>query len=118
LLDTPPPEPLTIDQLELRPREYQALVDGRRVGLTIREFQVLEALCRRRDRVVARHELYGAVWGGPMAARDRSVDVFVRKVRLKLATVSPEWAYIHTHHGVGYRFTPERLHADADGDGR
>jgi len=43
-----------------------------------------------------------------MPYRDRSVDVFVRKVRRKLAAVSPEWEYIHTHFGIGYRFAPQR----------
>ncbi len=42
-----------------------------------------------------------------MAHGDRSVDVFVRKVRQKLEAVSPEWSYIHTHFGVGYRFEAE-----------
>jgi hypothetical protein len=43
-----------------------------------------------------------------MAHGDRSVDVFIRKVRQKLEKASPDWAYIHTHFGVGYRFDPER----------
>ena len=43
-----------------------------------------------------------------MAHGDRSVDVFVRKVRQKLEKVSPDWNYIQTHFGVGYRFDPER----------
>ena len=43
-----------------------------------------------------------------MAYRDRAVDVFVRKVRLKLAEASPGWTFIHTHFGIGYRFAPER----------
>ena len=43
-----------------------------------------------------------------MAHGDRSVDVFVRKLRQKLRAASPRWSYIHTHFGVGYRFTPER----------
>ena len=45
---------------------------------------------------------------GEIARRDRSVDVFVRKVRTKLHDVSPGWIYIHTHFGIGYRFSPER----------
>lgn len=90
--------------LEIRPDEIQALVDGRRVGLTVREFQVLLVLARREDRVMRRADIYGHVWGGEMKHRDRSVDVFVRKVRTKLAQVAPGWAYIHTHFGVGYRF--------------
>ncbi|HEY7830609.1 MAG TPA: winged helix-turn-helix domain-containing protein [Solirubrobacteraceae bacterium] len=90
--------------LEIRPEEIQALVDGRRVGLTVREFQVLLVLARREDHVLRRGDIYSQVWGGQMKHRDRSVDVFVRKVRTKLAHVAPGWAYIHTHFGVGYRF--------------
>jgi DNA-binding winged helix-turn-helix (wHTH) protein len=44
-----------------------------------------------------------------MARGDRSVDVFVRKLRSKIQKRSPEWAYIHTHFGIGYRFEPESL---------
>jgi DNA-binding winged helix-turn-helix (wHTH) protein len=47
------------------------------------------------------------VWGYAMAHGDRSVDVFVRKLRQKLETASPQWRYIHTHFGIGYRFDPE-----------
>jgi DNA-binding response OmpR family regulator len=95
---------LVLGNLEIRPDEVQALADGRRVGLTVREFQVLLVLARREDRVVRRADIYGEVWGGEMKRRDRSVDVFVRKVRNKLAQAAPEWTYIHTHFGVGYRF--------------
>ncbi len=42
-----------------------------------------------------------------MAHGDRSVDVFVRKLRQKLEMASPGWRYIHTHFGIGYRFDPE-----------
>ena len=90
--------------LEIRPDEIQVLADGRRVGLTVREFQVFMVLAEREDRVVRRAEIYSHVWGGEMKRRDRSVDVFVRKLRNKLARAAPEWIYIHTHFGVGYRF--------------
>jgi DNA-binding response OmpR family regulator len=95
---------LLFGNLEIRADEIQALIDGRRVGLTVREFQVLCVLAKREDRVVRRADIYSLVWGGEMKHRDRSVDVFVRKVRTKLAHVAPDWAYIHTHFGVGYRF--------------
>jgi DNA-binding winged helix-turn-helix (wHTH) protein len=64
-------------------------------------------LAERRDRVLTRGSIYALVWGGPMSPRDRSVDVFVRKVRRKLAAASPGWTYIHTHFGIGYRLSPE-----------
>ena len=95
--------------LEIRPSALQLLVDGRPIELTSREFQVLAALAERRNRVVPRTELYELVWRRRMAYRDRSVDVFVRKLRLKLQAACPGWSYIHTHFGVGYRFAPERV---------
>jgi DNA-binding winged helix-turn-helix (wHTH) protein len=65
--------------------------------------------------VLEREEIYQRVWGYTMAHGDRSVDVFVRKLRSKLQQASPEWHYIHTHFGVGYRFAAER--ADGSGEG-
>jgi DNA-binding response OmpR family regulator len=96
-----------IANLEIRPDELQLLAGGRRVGLTVREFQTFYVLAEQPDRVVSRPEIYARVWGGQMAYRDRSVDVFVRKVRRKLAEAAPGWVYIHTHFGIGYRFSPE-----------
>ena len=81
---------------------------GRSVDLTRREFELLQLLAQAQGKVLQREEIYQAVWGYAMAHGDRSVDVFVRKVRLKLETASPDWSYIHTHFGVGYRFQPER----------
>jgi DNA-binding response OmpR family regulator len=109
-LDTSMPETnaLRIGNVEVRPAELQVLIDGVRVGFTVREFEVFHVLCLRHDRVIPRAELYEVVWGGKMPRRDRSVDVFVRKVRRKLHVVAPDWAYVHTHFGIGYRFAPER----------
>jgi DNA-binding response OmpR family regulator len=95
--------------LEIRPGGLLALAGGRPVDFTSREFQLLVALAERRNRVVPRTELYEIVWQRRMAYRDRSVDVFVRKLRLKLQDAAPGWVYIHTHFGVGYRFAPQRM---------
>jgi DNA-binding response OmpR family regulator len=106
---SPYPQTLRCANLEIRHSSVQVFVDGRPIELTLREFQVLVALAERRNRVVPRAELYELVWRRRMAYRDRSVDVFVRKLRLKLHAASPGWSYIHTHFGVGYRFAPERV---------
>jgi DNA-binding response OmpR family regulator len=98
-----------IANLEIRPAELQVLVDGKRAGLTVREFELFMMLADRVDAVVQRPEIYSAMWGGTMQRRDRSVDVLVRKVRRKLELIAPEWRYIHTHFGIGYRFNPERV---------
>lgn len=104
-------EPLRVGPLEIYPAELQVLAEGRRVGFTVREFEVFLVLAERCDRVVIRAEIYDRVWRGTLPHRDRSVDVFVRKVRRKLAAASPGWVYIHTHFGIGYRFAPERIPA-------
>jgi DNA-binding response OmpR family regulator len=97
----------TTGPLEIREEERDVLADGRRVGLTVREFEVFLTLASRPDRVVQRPDIYREVWSAPMPYRDRAVDVFVRKVRQKLDDAAPEWTFIHTHFGIGYRFGPE-----------
>jgi DNA-binding response OmpR family regulator len=96
-----------VGNVEIRPAELQVLIDGRRAGLTVREYALYFVLAQRLDRVVQRAEIYELVWGGKMPRRDRSVDVLVRKVRRKLELVAPAWSYIHPQFGIGYRYTPE-----------
>jgi DNA-binding response OmpR family regulator len=92
--------------LEIRPDEFTALANGQPVALTVRELQLLTALAERQDRIVSRTELYTVVWGEPYRKSDRSVDVYVGKLRQKLADALPGSTFIHTHFGFGYRFTP------------
>ena len=107
-----------IANLEIRPAELQVLVDGRRSGLTVREFQLFLLLAERLDSVVQRPEIFELIWGGTMQRRDRSVDVLVRKIRRKLEPLAPEWRYIHTHFGIGYRFSPEWVGEGESGEPR
>ena len=94
--------------LEIRPAEFLVLADGQPLPLTVRELQLLVALVDRQGRIVPRAELYAVVWGQPFRKEERSVDVYVRKLRTKLSERLPEWRFIHTHFGFGYRFAPER----------
>jgi DNA-binding response OmpR family regulator len=94
-------------ELEIRSDRFQAFVEGESVDLTRREFELIELLAASEGRVLEREEIYQRVWGYAMARGDRSVDVFVRKLRQKLEKNSPQWRYIHTHFGVGYRFAAE-----------
>src|SRR4029079_18506810 len=82
------------------------------IDLTRREFELIELLAGAEGRVLEREEIYQRVWGYAMARGDRSVDVFVRKLRQKLEKASPGWVYIHTHFGVGYRFAPESVEGE------
>jgi DNA-binding response OmpR family regulator len=98
---------MMVGEITIRPDLYQAYRAEASLELTAREFEILHLLSQS-DRVLRREEIYERVWGYAMAHGDRSVDVFVRKLRQKLRSASPEWSYIHTHFGVGYRFAPER----------
>jgi DNA-binding response OmpR family regulator len=104
-------------ELEIRSDRFQAFVDGRSVDLTRREFELIELLAASEGRVLEREEIYQRVWGYAMARGDRSVDVFVRKLRQKLEKASPSWRYIHTHFGVGYRFSAEPVDGVGAGEG-
>jgi DNA-binding response OmpR family regulator len=97
---------------ELRIQSGTGLVEAgdRVLGLSVREFELLVALASRAGSIVTREELFALVWQAPLRNGDRSVDVYVHKLRVKLEQALPEWHYIHTHVGFGYRLQPERSH--------
>lgn len=98
---------VAVGELTISADRFQAFVDDRSLELTRREFELLRLLAGSPGRVLEREDIYERVWGYAMARGDRSVDVFVRKLRQKLEKGSPSWRYIHTHFGIGYRFSPE-----------
>lgn len=93
--------------LEIRPEQHAALVDGRPLSLTVRELQLLTTLAANPQRILTRDELYAEVWGSEPRRDDRSVDVYVSRLRSKLSEALPGKSLIHTHSGIGYRFAPE-----------
>lgn len=94
-------------RLEIRPEEHAALVDGRPLSLTMRELQLLVILSRNPQRIMTREELFAAVWGSEPRREDRSVDVYISRLRAKLGAALPGTRLIHTHNGIGYRFSPD-----------
>jgi len=99
--------PVLVGEVEIRADQFQAFVGGTSVDLTRREFELIQLLADAHGQVLQREEIYQRVWGYAMVHGDRSVDVFVRKLRQKLERFSPDWRYIHTHFGIGYRFDAE-----------
>ncbi len=95
-------------ELAIRPDRFDAHAGEQAATLSRREYELLYELAAAEGRVLEREDIYQRVWGYTMARGDRSVDVFVRKLRQKLERISPEWRYVHTHFGVGYRFAAER----------
>ncbi|HEY2006500.1 MAG TPA: response regulator transcription factor, partial [Solirubrobacteraceae bacterium] len=94
-------------EIVIRPDRFDAFVGDRPASLSRKEFELLHQLATADGRVLEREDIYQRVWGYTMVRGDRSVDVFVRKLRQKLERVSPDWRYVHTHFGVGYRFAAE-----------
>src|SRR5918994_1648695 len=104
--DAPRGEPIEIEELRIDPREVQAFVEGKSVDLTPTEFRLLYQLALERGRVVTRDELLQKIWGRRETHRDRTVDVFVRRLRDKVDRKAPKHTFIQTRYGVGYRLQP------------
>jgi DNA-binding response OmpR family regulator len=99
--------PVYAGRLEIRPADHAALVDGRPLTLTVRELQLLTELAHNSERVMTREELYERVWRRTYRKSERSVDVYVGRLRAKLERALPGRRFIHTHTGIGYRFSPQ-----------
>jgi DNA-binding response OmpR family regulator len=101
-------EILDAGPLQVRPAQNVAVLAGATLHLTRHELGLLIALARHPGAVLGREELAEQAWGRPLGAGDRSVDVYVRRLRQKLADIDPGWEFIHTHFAFGYRFGAER----------
>jgi DNA-binding response OmpR family regulator len=99
--------PIEIEELRLEPNEVQAYIHGEDAGLTPTEFRLLYTLAQESGRVLSRDELLQRIWGRRETHRDRTVDVFVRKLREKVDRRARDHTFIHTRYGVGYKLDPE-----------
>ena len=107
---------LIFGPLELRPSEGLAIANRSALHLSVREFGLLVELAFNEGRIVRREELYEHVWSLPLRPGDRTIDVYIRRLRVKLAAALPDWSFIHTHVGFGYRFAPQSALIDRDGE--
>src|SRR6266576_88076 len=113
--EAPRGEPIEIEELRIDPREVQAYVDGESAKLTPTEFRLLYQLALERGRVVTRDELLQKLWGRRESHRDRTVDVFVRRLREKIDRPASRHTFIQTRYGVGYKLeaVPKAASRDA-----
>jgi two-component system OmpR family response regulator len=101
--ETPRGEAIEIEELRIDPREVQAYIDGESAHLTPTEFRLLYQLALDQGRVTTRDELLQKLWGRREAHRDRTVDVFVRRLRDKIDKQASRHTFIQTRYGVGYK---------------
>src|SRR6266498_1626850 len=94
------------DDYLVKPFSMKELVAGVRADLTPTEFRLLYQLALERGRVVTRDELLQRIWGRRETHRDRTVDVFVRRLRDKIDRRAPRHTFVQTRYGVGYRLEP------------
>ncbi len=98
---------IVIQELRLDPRNVQAYVNGESANVTPTEFRLLYALALEQGRVLTRDELLQRVWGRRATHRDRTVDVFVRKLREKIDRRAMSHTFLQTRYGVGYKLEAE-----------
>jgi DNA-binding response OmpR family regulator len=115
----PVPEPSENDLIEVGPLRISssdqiARAWGQALMLSVKELNLLTELAKHADRVIGREELFRLAWKREMRPGDRSVDVYVRRLRVKLERAMPGWCFIHTHFGFGYRLSPERSQLSDD----
>jgi DNA-binding response OmpR family regulator len=94
---------ITVGGLVIDTRSYEVTVDGRRVDLARKEFELLLALARRAGEVVSKRDLLGEVWQLAWGGSDRTVDVHLSWLRRKLGESAAAPRYIHSVRGVGVR---------------
>ena len=91
---------LSMGELELNLSEHTVTSSGKRVQLTLKEFEMLRLFMENPGRVFTREQLLSGIWGTDYIGETRTVDVHIGTLRTKLGTCG---SYIETVRGVGYR---------------
>jgi len=98
------PSDFTLDEIRIDRAAMQVHIAGELVPMTATEFRLLDYLTQRPNRVFSRDQLLQAVWSGARFVTDRSVDVYVGRLREKIETTPEFPKYLKTVRGAGYRF--------------
>lgn len=94
---------IELGDLVIEPRSFRVSVADKQVKLRLKEFQLLVALARREGQLATRQILAEEVWGYEHLPSSRTIDVHIRRLRQAIEDPSG-FVYIHTVHGMGYRF--------------
>ena len=97
---------IVVGELVIDPKARTAILEGRGLELSRKEFDLLLALAERAGTVVSKRELLAEVWRQPYGGADRTVDVHLSWLRRKLGESADEPRYLHSVWGVGIRLEP------------
>ena len=100
-----PPHPDTSGRIKINYDLRRAVVDGREIELTSKEFDLIDLFVNHPNKVYSRDELLNIVWGYEYAGDVRTVDVHVKRLRDKIEINPAQPKYLHTKWGVGYYFS-------------
>ena len=92
--------------LRLDSARREVTLNGEKIELTLKEFDLLQLLMEHGDRVLPRDEILDEVWGYGYAGESRTLDMHIRSLRQKLGCSAADGGFIRTVRGVGYRFVP------------
>lgn len=93
-----------VDNLRVNFGRHEVFVDGKKVDMTLKEFELLENLIKNRGKILQRDTLLDKVWGYEYIGETRTVDVHIRYLRKKIERDDKNPKFIETIRGVGYRF--------------
>jgi len=96
-------EQLKFKDITLDLDSYDAIINGRKAGLSKREFEILHLLMSHPNKVFTKNNIYQSVWGGEFLGDDNTVNVHISKLRTKLSVVSKDAEYIQTVWGIGFK---------------
>ena len=102
--DNAAPKVIEIGDMRLDCEGRRVYIRDKEIGLTAKEFEVLELLMRNPNKVYSRESLLKIVWGTDYPGDVRTVDVHIRRLREKIETNPSDPKYVHTKWGVGYYF--------------
>jgi DNA-binding response OmpR family regulator len=102
---------IEVGDLRIDPGSFRVEVAGQPVRLRMKEFQLLLTLASNPGAALTRQRLASEVWGYDFLSSSRTIDVHIRRVRQAIESRSAH-TYIHTVHGVGYRFEPSAAGGD------
>ena len=93
---------IKVKDMIIDPERYIAIVSGKTIDLTIKEFELLKLLATNPNQVFTREQILRGVWGYDFYGDARTVDVTVRRLREKIEKNSAEPQYVQTKRGMGY----------------